>query len=320
MTRFSYALRLAAFGLGAALISGCGATSAAAPAHSAHTITIVDDSGQTVTLPGPATRIVTIDPSNTEIALDLGLKSEIVGADAPTFQYAPAPWSSELKGLHDIGPSYPGISVEQVVATKPDLVLATTGVKGLSSLARFHIPVIILSPESVSGIYRDIQIVGKATGRTKQADAVVKRLRNQMAQLQTLVKNETHHTPTVFLDLGQLFTAGPDSYLNSLLIMAGSKNVADGFSHSAYPQVTPEQVVKADPQIIVYDPADGSAHVIDALPGFAEVAAVKDHEVLAIPQDSYVDEPSPAVAMGLLELIHLIHPHMAVPHDLNQNF
>ncbi|AUW95049.1 hypothetical protein BXT84_14705 [Sulfobacillus thermotolerans] len=321
MIRLSLAWRLAVLALGSTLIAGCGTTpSAAAPNHVSHSIRIVDDTGRTVTLPKPATRIVTIDPSNTEIALDLGLKSDIVGTDSSTFQYAPAPWASELKGLHDIGSSYPGVSVEQIVATKPDLVLAMPGIKGLSALSRFHIPVLILSPESIAGVYHDIEIVGQATGRVHQASAIVAHLKSQLTTLEDLVKKNTHHTPRVFLDLGQLYTAGPNSYLNSLLTMAGSQNVAASFSHTAYPQVTPEQVVKADPQIIIFDPADGSTQVIDQLPGFSQLAAVKNHKVLAIPQDSYVDEPSPAVAMGLVELIQLIHPHLAIPHDLIQNF
>jgi iron complex transport system substrate-binding protein len=279
----------------------------------------VDDVGATITLPKVATRIVTIAPSNTEIALELGLKSEIVGTDATTFEYAPAPWSHELKGLHDIGPSYPGVSVEQIIATKPDLVIAIPGVKGLSSLARFHIPVLILYPETVQGIYHDIQLVGQATGRSHQATEVVNHLRSQMSQLQSLVKTESHHSPTVFYDLGELYTAGPDSYINILLTMAGSKNVTDTFSHSAYPQVTPEQVVKANPQMIIYDPSGASVPVVDALPGFSHITAVKDHDVVSLPQHSYVNEPSPAVAMGLYELIHLIHPHLRIPHDLVKN-
>ncbi len=322
MSHSSHAIRLGALGFAAVLLAGCGTVQAQthpAKASHNHRITLVDDMGTKLTLPGPATRIVTIAPSNTEIALDLGLKSEIVGTDATTFEYAPAPWSHELKGLHDIGASNPGVSVEQIVATRPDLVIAIPGVKGLSSLSRFHIPVLILDPQSVQGIYRDIDLVGEATGRSRQAAQVVSHLRGQMTALQQLVKTQSHHSPTVFYDLGGLYTAGPDSYINTLLTMAGAKNVTDEFSHSAYPQVTPEQVVKANPQMIIYDPSGASVPVVDALPGFSHVTAVQNDDVVSLPHHSYVNEPSPAVAMGLYVLIHLIHPHLRIPHDLVKN-
>ncbi len=306
-------------GLGALLLAGCGIGSAqsAHPLYH-HALSIVDDAGRRVILPRPANRIVTIAPSNTEIALDLGLKKNIVGTDAMSFEYTPSPWSHELKGLHNIGPSFPAVSIERIIATKPNLVLAIPGVKGLSQLQHFHIPVIILSPQSIPGVYHDIQIVGEATGRTHQAEQVISHLKSQLDTLRHLVQKGAHHRPTVFLDLGQLYTAGPDSYLNNLITLAGGQNIATQFTHKAYPQLTSEQIIKANPEDIVYDPEDVTQHIIQTLPGFQHIQAVRDHHIIAMTQPSYIDQPSPALAMGLAELIHLIHPHLALPHDLSQ--
>ncbi|WP_020375661.1 ABC transporter substrate-binding protein [Sulfobacillus thermosulfidooxidans] len=320
LNRFARALKLFGLGLSLSLLAGCGQTVTHAKAAKIHTITITDDTGRTVILTHKATRIVTIAPSNTEIALDLGLKNEIVGTDTMTFEYAPPPWASELKGLHNIGSSFPSINIKQIVATKPNLVLAIPGIKGLSALQHFHIPVIILSPQNINGVYHDIQIVGIATGRTQQAKTLISQLKTELTTLQHLVRKNTHHTPTVFLDLGQLYSAGPNSYLNNLITMAGGKNIADQFAHTAYPVLTPKQIVKANPEDIIYDPTDATAHVIATLPGFSHVRAVKDNHILAMPEPSYIDEPSPAIAMGLAELIHLLHPHVTLPHDLLKDF
>jgi iron complex transport system substrate-binding protein len=318
LNKFVKTLRGLGVGLGVVLLAGCGHAAAQKTPPVSHALSIVDDTGRTVTLSGPATRIVTIAPSNTEIALDLGLRKNIVGADAMSFEYTPAPWSRELKGLHNIGPSFPAVSIERIIATKPNLVLAIPGVKGLSQLQHFHIPVIILSPQNIQGVYHDIQIVGRATGRTRQANQVVAHLQAQFARLQQLVHKEVRHKPTVFLDLGQLYSAGTDSYLNNLITMAGGQNIAAQFTHSAYPELTAEQVVKANPVDIVYDPSDASQHAITTLPGFSHVRAVRNHHVIAMTQPSYIDQPSPALAMGLAELIHLLHPHVVLPHDLSQ--
>lgn len=301
--------RIASLSVGTGLLAGCGTTATIASRPPAP-IHITDDLHHSITLKKPATRIVTLEPSNAEIALDLGLKPEMVGTDQTTFQYTPAPWKQLLHGIPPIGPSYPGISVEKIVAAKPDLVIATTGIKGLSSLAQFHIPVLVLEPASVQGIYHDIMLVGRATGRTAQARATVAHMKQQITEIEQAV-SRVKTRPTVFYDLGGLYTAGPHTFLNSLIDMAGAMNVGAQLSTQQYPQVTAEQVVKANPDDILIDPESGTTVLQEEhLAGFSAIIAVKTGNVDLIPNSSYVNEPSPALVMGLEELAKMLHPHL----------
>ncbi len=273
-------------------------------------ISVVDDIGGRVTLPRPATRIVVIEPSNAEIALDLGLKSAIVGTDASVFHYTPQPWRSKLRGIHDIGPSYPAVSTEAILARRPNLVISGTGVDGLSSLKRFHIPVLYLNPANIRGVYHDIYLVGKVTAHRVAAARLVGGLKRQMRAIQAEVASKVKSRPTVFFDLGGLYSAGPKSFINSLIQMAGATNVVDRFSHRSYPKVTAEQVVRANPDIIVVDPEGTSIAKEKALAGFSAINAVKHHCVYALPHPSYVDQPSPGLVNGLKEFVHLFHPKL----------
>lgn len=291
------------------LLAGC-ASQVTSPSHPAAStkVRLVDDVGHHITLKKPAHRIVVLEPSNAEIALDLGLKSSIVGADQSIFQYTPAPWKNELQGLKHVGPSYPGINVEGVVAAKPDLVIAATGIKGLSSLAQYHIPVLTLNPTSIKGVYHDMMLVGEATGHVSQAQSQVQKMKSQMAQLVKVVKKAKAH-PTVFYDLGGLYTAGPHSFVNSLIDMAGAVNIGASLSNQQYPQVTAEQVVKANPDDILIDPSAGTTvRHEEHQAGFSAVTAVKRGHVYDVPNPSYINEPSPALVMGLKELIQVLHP------------
>lgn len=299
---------IASLSIGMGLLTACGTTASLASSSSA--IHITDDLHHTITLKSPAKRIVTLEPSNAEIALDLGLRSKIVGTDQATFQYTPAPWRHQLHGIPNIGPSYPGISVEKIVAAKPDLVIATTGIQGLSALARFHIPVLVLQPTSVQGIYHDILLVGRATGTTRQARATIAHMKQQIAAIEQRVRR-VKTRPTVFYDLGGLYTAGPHTFLNSLIDMAGATNVGAQMSTQPYPQVTAEQVVKANPDDILIDPRSGTTvSKEESISGFSAITAVKTGHVEAVPNPSYINEPSPALVMGLKELVTLIHPHL----------
>lgn len=291
------------------LLAGCGTTTSVS-LNSASPIHIIDDLHHTITLKKPATRIVTLEPSNAEIALDLGLKKDIVGTDQSTFEYTPAPWNHELHGIPNIGPSYPGISVERIVAAKPDLVIATTGINGLSALSRFHIPVLVLQPTTVQGIYHDILLVGRATGTTVRARATIAHMKQQIANIEHAVRR-VKTRPTVFYDLGGLYTAGPHTFLNSLIDMAGARNVGAHMSTQPYPQVTAEQVVRANPTDILIDPGSGTTVMQEEhLAGFSSIIAVKTGRVALIPNSEYVNEPSPALVMGLKELVTLLHPQL----------
>jgi iron complex transport system substrate-binding protein len=298
------------------LTAGCGIANAHSSSHRtpSHTITLVDDLHHTVVLKKPATRIIALEPSNAEIVLDLGLKPHLIGVDNSTLQYIPAPWRQQIRGVKSIGPSYPGINVEEVVAAKPDLVIAGQGIKGVNEgpneLAKFHIPVLNLEPTTLSGMYHDILLVGRATGRETQARRVVARLQRQFNQIETAVK-KVKSKPTVFYDLGG-YTTGPNTFLNALIDEAGAKNVGATLFKNQWPLWTAEQVVHANPDVILIDKGTTTVAKEDAIAGFSATRAVRRGRVLVVPQPSYTEEPSPALVMGLKELFKLLHPHVKV--------
>lgn len=287
-------------------LAGCGS-----PVHSAAgPIRLTDDLGHHITLKAPARRIVVLEPSNFEIADMLGLRSRIVGIDSSIPQYTPAPWAKAAKGLHSIGTAYPGVSAEAIVAARPTLVIATTGITHLSQLSRFHIPVLILSPQSVTGVYHDILLVGEATGTTAKAQSLVAQMKRQVAAMTTRLK-QAKHRPTVFYDLGGLYTTGSGTFLNSLIQMAGGKNIGAALSSQQWPQVTAEQVVSEKPDFIIYDPsAGGTLAKESAIPGFSTTPAAREHHIVPIPNSAYVNEPSPALVDGLRELARILHPRL----------
>lgn len=294
-------------GLLALGVAGCGTVpSATAPA--AGPIRLVGDNHVEITLKHPAHRIIVIEPSNFEIVESLGLRSSIVGVDKSVPTYTPSPWHRAAEGLPSIGSAIPSVSAERIAAKRPDLVIASLGVSGLSGLKTLGIPVLILEPSTINGVYHDIELVGEATGKANQAATLVDRLKGQVRALEAKVR-KTKHRPTVFYDLGGLYTGGRGSFVSALIAMAGGKDVADQMSTATWPQVTAEQVVAANPDYILVDPAGGTAGQEKKIPGFSATTAGKDGHILPVPNSSYLDEPSMALVRGLKELVTILHPH-----------
>jgi iron complex transport system substrate-binding protein len=292
----------AALAVGAA---GCGPVLASARA--AHPLTLVDDLGRRIRLRAPARRLVVIEPSNFEIVAALGLRHDIVGIDTSIPTYTPPPWNALTRGLPSVGPSYPAVSAERIAARRPQLVIAPTGVAGLGGLNALHIPVLILNPQSIAGVYHDIELVGRATGTTARAIAVVRRMSAQVAALSRLARR-ARTRPLVFYDLGGLYTAGPHTFINSLIDLAGAENLGARLAKTAWPQVSAEQVVAGNPSVILVDPDATTVAKERAIPGFLSTRAGRTGHIEALPNSSYVNEPSPGLVEGLRELIQILHP------------
>jgi len=155
-----------------------------------------------------------------------------------------------------------------------------------------------------------MQLVGDAAGIHVTAQHVVTGLRNRLSLMQSKVRLAKSR-PTVYYELDKtLYTVGHGSYMDALITLAGGKNVAGGIMN-AYPQISAEKLLVADPQyIILGDAAYGeSPATVGARPGWSAVSAVRDHHVYAF-NDDLASRPGPRIVDGLEALVRLLHPEL----------
>ena len=99
------------------LLAACNAAVPASPAAPA-SLVFTDGRGVEVLLSGPAQRIVSLAPSNTELLFAVGAEAQVVGRDA--FSDFP---EAALE-VTDIGGGWGEIDTETLLALEPDLVLS----------------------------------------------------------------------------------------------------------------------------------------------------------------------------------------------------
>src|SRR5712671_4429432 len=123
-----------------------------------------DEAGRHVQIPANVKRIVSLAPNLTEIVFALGEGDRLAG-DTDFCDY-PAEAS---KRPHVGGPVNPNL--EQVVALKPDLVLATAinRRETVDALARIGVPVYATDPHSVEDMIASIEHIGKVLEAEKTA-------------------------------------------------------------------------------------------------------------------------------------------------------
>lgn len=228
------------------------------------------------------TRVVSLSPTATEMLFAINAGDQVVAVDDNS-NYPPNAPTTKLSGYQP--------NVEAIAGYRPDLVVFSTDVGDLAaSLRRLAIPAVGLPAATrLDDSYAQIQQLGKATGHTAEAEDLVTAMRSEIQQIVATAKLERPLTYYHELDKN-LFSATSKTFIGQLYTQLGLQNIADKADKegSGYPQLSPEYVVKADPDVIFL--ADTkccaqSAETVAARAGWEEVRAVKDGAVVGLDDD-----------------------------------
>jgi iron complex transport system substrate-binding protein len=275
----------------------------------ASSLTVVDDAGRSVVFNGPPQRIMALAPSNTEIVFALGAEDRVVAVDQWS-DYPPA-----AKAKPRISPLNP--SLEQIVKLSPDLILsARGGAEPLLPLERQGIKVMIFAPRTLDDIYRNVLLIGRIVDAQERAERLVRALRQRAAGVMARVRDAPRLK--VFIELDGIdpsrpFTAGPGSFIDLLIQLAGGANIAT-LSRIAWPQFSLEELIKADPDMIILGDAlvpmnPQTPEMVARRPGWNRLRAVRRGAIFPIETD-LVSRPGPRIVEGLELLAKLFHPDL----------
>ena len=275
-------------------------------------VTITDDAGREVAIEEEPERIVSLAPSSTEMVCAVDACDRLVGVT--DFDDHP----EQVAEVEDVVIAA-AVDVERVVATEPDLVLAAgneiTPSEVIAQLEELDLTVLVLYPETLEEVYADIELVGAAVGRPDEAGALVEDMRGRVDEVTAAVEgaDAPRTLYEVFHSEGTTYTAGEGSFLASLLELAGAEPVTG----DAQGLIAPEDLVAADPELILlgtasYDPALADAgaalEAVAARPGWADLAAVQAERVVPYTDDIVTTRPGPRIVDGLEALARAIHP------------
>jgi iron complex transport system substrate-binding protein len=295
--------------------SACGAAVAPTPAPTqqpsasvaavAFPTTVTDFQNRSVTVPRRPERIVSIGPSITEFLFALGAGPRVVGAD--DFSDEPA----AAKQLEKVG----GIKVnfEKVVSLKPDLVLTVKFSDGtIERLAGAGLLVLVVDPQTTGDVARTAVLLGRAVGSDGETMArdIGKRVDDVRAKTSSAANKPRVYHEIDASDPTKIFTVGPGSYIHDLIEIAGGQNIA-ARATSAYPQLSAEEILRGDPEIIVLAAADYSAKPdqVATRSGWGAINAVRNSRIVSI-APNLINRPGPRVGEAAEAYARLVHPEL----------
>ena len=309
---------------GTAAVSGFRSTTSPAPPVTPGNLSVTDDLGRNVTVPYDPARVAVLSPSIMDIMFRLGLRSHVVGVDCYAAadgglseDYSPdqvAQWGLFASMCIQVGPTFAPEMLENLT---PDLVLASTivsvaEVETISST--LGIPVVMLQPPTLSGILVDVSLVSEIFGQAAPAAAL-----NGMLSLElynaTAMDATLTSLPTVLVtysvDSNGYWTFGPGTFGESLIEIAGATNIG-ATATTPYPEVSPAQVLVANPSAIIYGVGFGlNESTYAGGPFWSDFSAVQDGNVTGI-DSNWLTEPDPTMILsGIPALIAAFHPDPA---------
>ncbi|MDI1283959.1 MAG: ABC transporter substrate-binding protein [Reyranella sp.] len=274
----------------------------------AEPVTVRDAFDRSVTLPAPPQRIVTIFASNTEMVAALGLADRIVGIEAYT-RFPP-----EVLGKPLVGGRL-GFSVDAVIAERPDLVVVTPSRQAANQLIdpmeRLGIPIVVLLQRSVAEILDNIRLLGRIAGVAGRGEALAARLQSRLDGIKQRVaglKAPSTVMITGRLGNGLLLIARPGTYTGDAIVRAGGRFGLE--SSGAIAQISPEAILQADPDVLLFAGSEKDLKELIARPGWKDMRAVRDGRAHAVVRAELLI-PGPRTIDGIERLAEIFHPRVA---------
>ncbi len=274
-------------------------------------VTISDGLGDTVTISERPERIVSLAPANTEILFALGVDDAVVGVT----EYCTYPKEATTKPI--IG-GYTTVNIERVITQKPDLIVAYygNGIDTINHLKDLGFTVITLNAESVQDTFDGIELLGKATGKTAEANIIIEDMQTRILAVTEKLEGVTKR-PTVAhcMWADPLWVSGGNTLQEEIISLAGGVNAFDDVD--GWRAVNLERFLITNPDYILVDSGMGMGvggyNVIrDSFyndPRFAGLTAVENQNVYVINAD-IIDRGGPRIIDCIEEVAAILHPDL----------
>jgi len=243
-------------------------------------------------------RIVSLTPSNTEILFALRLGTRVVGVT----EYCDYPPEARKKAkVGDVN-----MSVEKVLALKPDLIVAHRflNARVIPALQRMKLRVISADPQSFAELFAFIQLIGQAAGAQKEAERLVKRMQKALNGVAEKVKREKTRPGVLFMTgIEPAWAAGKGTFPDDLIRQAGGRNVITTKTNG-FQAISMEALLASNPEVIIL--TGGNRETLLGHPLWKKTRAVQRKQVYSVDPDIFL-RTGPRLTKAVEELFRLLH-------------
>ena len=260
----------------------------------------IDDFGDTIRLVSAPSRIVSLNPTTTEILFAIGAGSRLVGRSSYDG------WPAEAKQVADLGPGIKP-SVEAIIAARPDLVLLYASADNRPAAQRLRnsgIATASFKVDSIAEFDRLTRLLGRLVGDSARGALVADSVMRTLDSVRVAMKDAPRVTVVIPTWHEPLMVIGGGSFMSQLVEIAGGRNVyADIASPS--PTVTFEDILERNPQFVLVGPESGERIRLQSK--WRALPAVRNNKLM-IMDTATVLRPATRLGEGAVSLAKQLHP------------
>jgi iron complex transport system substrate-binding protein len=264
--------------------------------------TLTDEMGRNVVVPDHPHRVICLMPTVTDTAFALGAGDDVVAISDYTKYPAAALKKPSVGDL--INPS-----IETILSLHPDLVIGTQPMGPMAAteqLERAGIPIFLVSPHGIAGIFHSVETIGMALNRTPQAEALIHRLQQRVDAVRERTKGLP--APRIFMPIwyDPITTIGKNAFITEIIEAAGGHSVTDDLP-TEWPQISMEVVLERAPDaLLLVRGGKTTLQVLQDRPGWSSMTAIKLHRAYYV--DDRINFASPVAIDALEDLAKQFHP------------
>jgi|SRR6185312_12650625 len=256
-------------------------------------------------------RVVSLQPSITATFRDLGVLGRLVACTKYCIDVCPEVLETGCIIVEDSWSA----KADQILATKPDLVIASVPyrLESVAEILKSGLPILGMAPKCLDDIYKDIMMIARVMGLetrsgSQQGTTLVARMEKEVQSMWQKTTGVTQ--PLVYCEEWGKPLILSQAWVAELVEAAGGR-----FFGQPGKQVPEEEVVAGDPDVIVaaWCGAGDRVPLEKIIPkrGWEQTKAAKNGRVYCI-NDEFLNTPASTLMQGLHALAAAIHPEMFV--------
>ena len=260
----------------------------------------LDDFGDTLRFAGVPQRIVSLNPTTTEILFAIGAGSRLVGRSSYDS------WPDSAKYVPDVGPGIKP-NVEAIIAAKPDLVLLYASADNRPAAERLRaagIPTAGFKVDSIAEFDRLTRLLGRVVGDSARGALVADTVKQTLDSVRLETRGLRRVKVVIPAWHEPLMVIGGGSFMSQLVEIAGGRNVYADIPAPS-PTVTFEDVLARNPEFVLVGPE--SAARIRSQSKWRALPAVRNNKLLVF-DTSTVLRPATRLGEGAVSLARQLHP------------
>ena len=214
-------------------------------------------------------RVVSLSTTHTEIIQTLGGENLLVGIDSFSESELPIEKIDAFT-----------VTADELVNLNPDLVIVAFDFNGIiDGLEALNLNYVLLPPaRNFDEVYTQIMEIGNLINKSEESIDLVSEMENDVAEI---IESFSAQNVKVFHEIGYtygIYTVNENSFIGEIYNLLGVDNIAnfkeDPFG-SGYPEFSEEEILMANPNLIIVGHSDYLNKDLSTRVGWEEITAIQ---------------------------------------------